>query len=474
MAYTKYEGGDEELDKILSDYGSKYQEAREAGDVSGMREANDSANQARNKYGYAAEHADEDIEYIKGKTGYYSKGSGGGSSGGGAGFSYQSAPSFVSRYQDQIDALTKRILGREAFDYDPENDPTYQQYKQTYTREGQRAMQDTLGEVAARTGGLASSYAASAAGQANDYYMGKLADKVPELRQLAYEMYQSEGDTLRSNLEMLLGLDGTDYGRYADLLGQFNTDRSFAYGAGRDQLADERYNSETAYQHGRDEVNDQRYNQEYADNRGDAQYNKDADRAALLAAAGDYSGFAALWNLTPEQTQNLVDEYAKSKKMDEDAAARELADWYAQYGDFSKLKERGVNTSMLEREQYLSLYGKSSAGGKGGGSKTTEQEDSILETMLGFGDDARAYEYLVGRDLSSGKTDKLWEFYQGEKEKKTGKAMTDAEFDSFLNSYGKTNYNKNQMNIANELWALYEKGRLTEEQYDRACKIFGF
>ena len=129
MAYTKYEGGDEELDKILSDYGSKYQEAREAGDVSGMREANDSANQARNKYGYAAEHADEDIEYIKGKTGYYSKGSGGGSSGGGSGFSYQSAPSFVSRYQDQIDALTKRILGREAFDYDPENDPTYQQYK---------------------------------------------------------------------------------------------------------------------------------------------------------------------------------------------------------------------------------------------------------------------------------------------------------------------------------------------------------
>ncbi|MEL4859834.1 hypothetical protein AAEU42_01135 [Pseudoflavonifractor phocaeensis] len=374
MAYTKYEGGDEELDKILSDYGSKYQEAREAGDVSGMREANDSANQARNKYGYAAEHADEDIEYIKGKTGYYSKGSGGGSSGGGSGFSYQSAPSFVSRYQDQIDALTKRILGREAFDYDPENDPTYQQYKKTYTREGQRAMQDTLGEVAARTGGLASSYAASAAGQANDYYMGKLADKVPELRQLAYEMYQSEGDTLRSNLEMLLGLDGTDYGRYADLLGQFNTDRSFAYGAGRDQLADERYNSETAYQHGRDEVNDQRYNQEYADNRGDAQYNKDADRAAWLAAAGDYSGFAALWNLTPEQTQNLVDEYAKSKKMDEDAAARELADWYAQYGDFSKLKEQGVNTGYLSKVQGAELAGLYNKG-KGGTSKTSGEPD---------------------------------------------------------------------------------------------------
>ena len=467
MAYTKYEGGDEELDKILSDYGSKYQEAREAGDVSGMREANDSANQARNKYGYAAEHADEDIEYIKGKTGYYSKGSGGGS-----GFSYQSAPSFVSRYQDQIDALTKRILGREAFDYDPENDPTYQQYKKTYTREGQRAMQDTLGEVAARTGGLASSYAASAAGQANDYYMGKLADKVPELRQLAYEMYQGEGDTLRSNLEMLLGLDGTDYGRYADLLGQFNTDRSFAYGADQDakQWA---WNEEgREYDRGQNALD-----------RADKAHNGEVEEAlSIYNATGNPSRLAAAWNLSEAEAQKLIDDYAERERVSKQEAAIAIAKEKYAIGDLSGYKDLEWDTDYAEAMQKGDLWalaqemagGGSKGGGKGGGSKTTEQEDSILETMLGFGDDARAYEYLVGRDLSSGKTDKLWEFYQGEKEKKTGKAMTDAEFDSFLNSYGKTNYNKNQMNIANELWALYEKGRLTEEQYDRACKIFGF
>ena len=42
-----------------------------------------------------------------------------------------------------------------------------------------------LGQVAARTGGLASSYAGSAAQQTYDGYMSALADKVPELRQLA-------------------------------------------------------------------------------------------------------------------------------------------------------------------------------------------------------------------------------------------------------------------------------------------------
>ena len=79
-------------------------------------------------------------------------------------FSYQNAPSYTSKYQDQIDDLMSSILNREQFSYDPESDPTYQQYKESYTRNGQRAMQDTIGQVSARTGGLASSYA-SAAGQ---------------------------------------------------------------------------------------------------------------------------------------------------------------------------------------------------------------------------------------------------------------------------------------------------------------------
>ena len=143
--------------------------------------AHDYVERIRSNYGYSGD--SDGSRYIPLEMG------GGGRGNGGGGFSYEAAPTYTSRYQSQIDDLTKQILNREAFSYDPEKDPTYQQYKESYTRSGERAMQDTLGQVSARTGGLASSYAGSAAQQTYDNYMGALADKIPELKQLAcYEV----------------------------------------------------------------------------------------------------------------------------------------------------------------------------------------------------------------------------------------------------------------------------------------------
>lgn len=208
--------------------------AAEAGQTS-WDDAHSYVESLRAKYGYSGD--TDGSKYIP-----ISQDIGGAS----GGFSYGSAPQYVSRYQDKIDELTAQILGRAAFSYDPETDPTYQQYKEAYTRDGQRAMQDTLGQVSARTGGLASSYAGSAAQQTYDNYMAALEDKIPELRQLAYSMYQDEGDTQRANLEMLVALEQGDYAKYADLLAQYNTDRSFDYGVHRDNISDERYNKAQA------------------------------------------------------------------------------------------------------------------------------------------------------------------------------------------------------------------------------------
>lgn len=63
-------------------------------------------------------------------------------------------------------------------------------YNDMYARHGKRAMQDTLGEVSARTGGLASSYAGAVAQETYDNYMAELADKYPSLVNAAYSMYQ--------------------------------------------------------------------------------------------------------------------------------------------------------------------------------------------------------------------------------------------------------------------------------------------
>lgn len=253
-------------------------------------DAHDYVERIRSNYGYSGD--SDGSRYIPLEMG------GGGRGNGGGGFSYEAAPTYTSRYQSQIDDLTRQILNREAFSYDPEKDPTYQQYKESYTRNGERAMQDTLGQVSARTGGLASSYAGSAAQQTYDNYMGALADKIPELKQLAYSMYQDEGNTQRANLEMLVALEQGDYAKYADLLAQYNTDRSFDYGVHRDNISDERYEDETAY-------NRETYKDE-------TEYNRALAKAQTLAAGGDFSGYKAL-GYTDQEIAGLKSAYNKAQ-----------------------------------------------------------------------------------------------------------------------------------------------------------------
>lgn len=162
-------------------------------------------------------------------------------------FSYDTAPSWTSKYTDQINSLVSKLLNRDSFSYDYKTDPTYQQYAETYQREGNRAMQDTMAEAAAQTGGLASSYAVTAANQANNNYMAQLADKIPELEQLAYSRYQDDLSNDLSNLSVLQSLDSTDYSRYQDDLNQYNTDRSFNYGIYSDDRAYEQQDKEDSY-----------------------------------------------------------------------------------------------------------------------------------------------------------------------------------------------------------------------------------
>lgn len=271
-------------------------------------DAHDYVERIRSNYGYSGD--TDGSRYIPLEMG------GGGRGNGGGGFSYEAAPTYTSRYQNQIDDLTRQILNREAFSYDPEKDPTYQQYKESYTRNGERAMQDTLGQVSARTGGLASSYAGSAAQQTYDNYMGALADKIPELKQLAYSMYQDEGNTQRANLEMLVALEQGDYAKYADLLAQYNTDRSFDYGVHRDNIGDERYNNEWNYSVGRDQIADKRYEDETAYNRetykDETEYNRALAKAQTLAAGGDFSGYKAL-GYTDQEIAGLKSAYNKAQ-----------------------------------------------------------------------------------------------------------------------------------------------------------------
>lgn len=126
------------------------------------------------------------------------------------------APSYAGTYDKQLEDIYNKIVNRKDFSYDVNEDALYQQYKDQYTTLGKQAMQDTLGQAAALTGGYDSTYAQGAAQQQYDAYLQRLGDVVPDLYDKAYDRYRQEGTDLMQQYQMLGGLRDTEYSRYQD------------------------------------------------------------------------------------------------------------------------------------------------------------------------------------------------------------------------------------------------------------------
>ncbi len=146
---------------------------------------------------------------------------------------------YNSRYADQIDAKLDQILNRDGFTYDFSADPMYQQYAQRYQQQGRMAMQDTMGQAAALSGGYGNSYAQVAGQQAYQQYLQGLNDVIPDLRDAAYQQYQDQGDQMRTDLSTLQGQDDADYGRYRDGVSDYYNDLDYYYSKHRDMSQDD-------------------------------------------------------------------------------------------------------------------------------------------------------------------------------------------------------------------------------------------
>lgn len=143
-------------------------------------------------------------------------------------------------YGQALNDAIDKINNREKFTYDLNGDALYQQYKNQYLHAGELAAQNAAGAAAALTGGYGNSNAVIAASQANQEYMTKLTDKIPELYSLALSKYQMEGDQLKDQYGILADRYGTEYGEYRDkvsdwnaevarLSDAYNNERSFDY-----------------------------------------------------------------------------------------------------------------------------------------------------------------------------------------------------------------------------------------------------
>ena len=166
--------------------------------------ANEAANQLRKTYGNYSGGSDG--------SGYQVQGTNAAQGAGGTG-------SFSYANQDAYQKLLDSLVNQQPFSYDLEADPVWGSYKKQYTREGDRATANALAQAAAASGGIPSSYAATAAAQAGNYYAGQLTDIIPTLEQNAYGRYL---DDFNARLGSLGALESDRAFSYENFMNEYN------------------------------------------------------------------------------------------------------------------------------------------------------------------------------------------------------------------------------------------------------------
>ncbi len=205
---------------------------------------------------------------------------------------------YQSSYQTQIQGVLDKILNQKEFSYDFASDPLYQQYADRYQQQGKIAMQDAMGQAAALTGGYGNSYAQQVGQQTYQNYLQGVNDVIPELRNAAYQTWQDERNREAANLNMLQGLDSTDYARHRDKVSDYYNDLNYYYGkySDRDESAYNRHlNDLSAWQADRnyyygktqDELSQQNWQKEF--DQTQQNWQKEFDFAAQQAKAGGSS-----------------------------------------------------------------------------------------------------------------------------------------------------------------------------------------
>lgn len=136
----------------------------------------------------------------------------------------------------------------------------YEGLKKNYEQQGRVAMQDTIGQVAARTGGMASSYAQTAGQQSYNNYMKTLEDA-------ARSMFEADRQQKMNEFSIASSIYDRDNDAYRDAVADQRYDTKWAYQKERDALADQRYDTKWDYKIGQEEksADEERKEQAQAD-----------------------------------------------------------------------------------------------------------------------------------------------------------------------------------------------------------------
>nr|DAI22106.1 MAG TPA: hypothetical protein [Caudoviricetes sp.] len=279
-------------------------------------------------------------------------------------------PTYSSSYQDTIDGLLDEILNTGKFEYNMNADPLYQQYRDQYIREGQRAMRDTQGAAAAATGGYGSSYSNIAGQQAYDTYLSQLNDRVPELEQYAYGKYRDDIAELYNQLGAAQSLEEYAYNQYLNDLNQYNYDRNYyTDAAAQAQAEQDNWNNFLLNVYGT-ELGQFNTDREWNNALETQEYNKTQNQLAqkleYAANMGDYDTISNLLGIDTSTAKTLMDQSIKSGELS--LTSQELA---------NAAQQMSNQMSSLELGDYINSRSVSgSSGGSGGGSSSRSTSGS--------------------------------------------------------------------------------------------------
>jgi len=105
---------------------------------------------------------------------------------------------------NKVDLLLDAYLNRDDWSYDPDDDPAFRAYANAAQREGEKAYEDILGNMTARTGGMLNTAAVSAASAGYNNYLQSIQDKIPEFAKMSYDRFY---DDRKADLEDILSME---------------------------------------------------------------------------------------------------------------------------------------------------------------------------------------------------------------------------------------------------------------------------
>ena len=276
-------------------------------------------------------------------------------------------------YSDQIQEMMNQIQNREKFSYDVDSDTMFQQALASAMSSGKTAMQDTIGQASALTGGYGSTYATTAGNQAYNNFIQDAYDNLPQYYQMALEAYQMEGDEMYRQLGMLTDADATEYERmYNSWNANFANAQSMynrSYGEWQDSV-NNAYNSANLQLNEHGQMYDEMYNtyqavQNNANTKYSQEYQSWADEVnnafnIAQMANSDYWNSAELAQRQAEHNAEMGYKYSALKQDNDQFNAKILSDNASAQAEAGKLT--APNSTQLKdalkirNEQGIDAY----------------------------------------------------------------------------------------------------------------------